>query len=113
MTMPTPAAPLLTVRDLAVTFGVRGQRAVHAVDEVSFEIRPGQHVGSVQVMELDDRIHERASVIVSRAAEPISYWHPETFRPAEEPYSAEATPLITSTWPRSKGGICRIPMEPT
>ena len=43
--MPTPAAPLLTVRDLAVTFGVRGQRAVHAVDEVSFEIRPGQHVG--------------------------------------------------------------------
>jgi peptide/nickel transport system ATP-binding protein len=47
MTMPTPAAPLLTVRDLAVTFGVRGQRAVHAVDEVSFEIRPGQHVGLV------------------------------------------------------------------
>ena len=46
-------------------------------------IRPGQHVGSVQVMELDDRIHERASVIVSRAAEAISYWHPETFKPAE------------------------------
>ncbi len=45
--MPTPAAPLLTVRDLAVTFGVRGQREVHAVDEVSFEIRPGQHVGLV------------------------------------------------------------------
>ena len=47
MTMPTPAAPLLTVWDLAVTFGVRGQRAVQAVDEVSFEIRPGQHVGLV------------------------------------------------------------------
>ena len=45
--MPTPAAPLLTVRDLAVTVGVRGQRAVHAVDEVSFENRPGQHVGLV------------------------------------------------------------------
>ena len=39
--------PLLTVRDLAVTFGVRGQREVQAVDEVSFEIRPGQHVGLV------------------------------------------------------------------
>ena len=39
--------PLLSVRDLAVTFGVRGQRAVHAVDQVSFEIRPGQHVGLV------------------------------------------------------------------
>ena len=39
--------PLLAVRDLAVTFGVRGRRPVHAVDEVSFEIRPGQHVGLV------------------------------------------------------------------
>ncbi len=46
-------------------------------------LRAGQHVGSVQVMELDDRTHERASVIVARAAEAISYWHPETFRPAE------------------------------
>jgi peptide/nickel transport system ATP-binding protein len=47
MTMPTTSEPLLAVRDLAVTFGVRGQRPVHAVDEVSFEIRPGQHVGLV------------------------------------------------------------------
>jgi ornithine cyclodeaminase/alanine dehydrogenase-like protein (mu-crystallin family) len=46
-------------------------------------LRPGQHVGSVQVMELDDRTHDRASVIVARAADAISYWHPETFRPAE------------------------------
>lgn len=46
-------------------------------------LRPGQHVGSVQVMELDDVTHERASVIVARAAEAISYWHPESFRPAE------------------------------
>jgi len=45
--MPTTSEPLLAVRDLAVTFGVRGQRPVHAVDEVSFEIRPGQHVGLV------------------------------------------------------------------
>ncbi|WP_299055032.1 ABC transporter ATP-binding protein [uncultured Nocardioides sp.] len=39
--------PLLSVRDLSVTFGLRGQRAVRAVDEVSFDIRPGQHVGLV------------------------------------------------------------------
>jgi peptide/nickel transport system ATP-binding protein len=38
---------LLSVRDLAVTFGLRGQKAVPAVDEVSFDIRPGQHVGLV------------------------------------------------------------------
>ena len=39
--------PLLSVRDLAVTFGLRGQREVHAVDEVSFDVRPGQYVGLV------------------------------------------------------------------
>jgi peptide/nickel transport system ATP-binding protein len=49
---PTPglggrADVLLSVRDLAVTFGLRGQKAVTAVDEVSFDIRPGQHVGLV------------------------------------------------------------------
>jgi peptide/nickel transport system ATP-binding protein len=38
---------LLSVRDLAVRFGLRGQKAVTAVDEVSFDIRPGQHVGLV------------------------------------------------------------------
>ena len=38
---------LLSVRDLSVTFGLRGQRTVSAVDEVSFDIRPGQHVGLV------------------------------------------------------------------
>ncbi len=38
---------LISVRDLGVTFGVRGQRKVNAVDEVSFEIRPGEHVGLV------------------------------------------------------------------
>jgi peptide/nickel transport system ATP-binding protein len=47
MTMADHTEPLLAVRDLAVTFGVRGQRPVHAVDEVSFEVRPGQHVGLV------------------------------------------------------------------
>jgi len=39
--------PLLSVRNLAVTFVVRGQPAVRAVDEVSFDIRPGQYVGLV------------------------------------------------------------------
>ncbi len=38
---------LLSVRDLAVNFGLRGQKTVTAVDEVSFDIRPGQHVGLV------------------------------------------------------------------
>jgi len=38
---------LLSVRDLAVTFGLRGQREVHAVDEVSFDVRPGEHIGLV------------------------------------------------------------------
>jgi len=39
--------PLLEVRDLSVRFKLRGQTAVTAVDEVSFELRPGQHVGLV------------------------------------------------------------------
>jgi peptide/nickel transport system ATP-binding protein len=38
---------LLSVRDLSITFGLRGRAAVRAVDEVSFDIRPGQHVGLV------------------------------------------------------------------
>jgi peptide/nickel transport system ATP-binding protein len=39
--------PLLSVRNLRVTFQTRGSRAVHAVDDVSFDIHPGQHVGLV------------------------------------------------------------------
>jgi peptide/nickel transport system ATP-binding protein len=35
------------VKDLSVTFGTRGQKPVRAVDQVSFDIRPGQHVGLV------------------------------------------------------------------
>jgi peptide/nickel transport system ATP-binding protein len=51
-TQPKPPRPgradvLLSVRDLSVRFGLRGRRAVTAVDEVSFDIRPGQHVGLV------------------------------------------------------------------
>jgi peptide/nickel transport system ATP-binding protein len=38
---------LLSVRDLAVRFGVKGERTVTAVDEVSFDISPGEHVGLV------------------------------------------------------------------
>ncbi len=44
---PPPTGPLLQVRDLAVTFGRRGQRPVHAVDQVSFDVRSGEHVGLV------------------------------------------------------------------
>jgi peptide/nickel transport system ATP-binding protein len=39
--------PLLSVRNLSVRFGLRGQAQVAAVDEVSFDIWPGQHVGLV------------------------------------------------------------------
>ncbi len=39
--------PLLRVRDLRVEFGLRGQRRTQAVDGVSFDIRPGEHVGLV------------------------------------------------------------------
>ena len=39
--------PLLEVRDLSVVFGGRGRRDVVAVDEVSFSVRAGQHVGLV------------------------------------------------------------------
>jgi peptide/nickel transport system ATP-binding protein len=44
---PTATEPLLSVRNLQVTFQLRGQPAVTAVDDVSFDIRPGQHVGLV------------------------------------------------------------------
>jgi peptide/nickel transport system ATP-binding protein len=43
----TDREPLLSVRHLEVTFQLRGQDAVRAVDDVSFDIRPGQHVGLV------------------------------------------------------------------
>ena len=39
--------PLLTVRDLGVEFMLRGQKATQAVDQVSFDILPGEHVGLV------------------------------------------------------------------
>lgn len=39
--------PLLSVRNLSVSFGLRGRRPVTAVDEVSFDIHAGEHVGLV------------------------------------------------------------------
>ena len=39
--------PLLAVQDLRVTFGRRGEESFHAVDGVSFDVRPGQTVGLV------------------------------------------------------------------
>ncbi len=44
---PSPHEPLLQVKDLCVEFGLRGQERVRAVDSVSFDIRPGEHVGLV------------------------------------------------------------------
>ncbi|MGA8257280.1 MAG: ABC transporter ATP-binding protein [Nocardioides sp.] len=44
---PEPVTPLLSVRDLSVEFGLRGQRRVRAVDSVNFDIGPGEHVGLV------------------------------------------------------------------
>ena len=44
----TPPAPLLRVRDLCVTFPARrGREPVRAVDQVSFDIAPGQTLGLV------------------------------------------------------------------
>lgn len=39
--------PLLSVRDLSVTFGIKNQTPFTAVDGVSFDVRPGQTVGLV------------------------------------------------------------------
>src|SRR5215212_4549979 len=39
--------PLLSVRDLRVTFTRQGERPFKAVDGVSFDVRPGQTVGLV------------------------------------------------------------------
>ena len=39
--------PLLSVENLSVEFGLRGQKRARAVDSVSFDIRPGEHVGLV------------------------------------------------------------------
>ena len=39
--------PLLDVQDLSVRFTRRGQPPVHAVDEVSFSVSAGEHVGLV------------------------------------------------------------------
>jgi peptide/nickel transport system ATP-binding protein len=44
---PTGHQPLLTVDRLSVEFGLRGQKRVRAVDSVSFDIKPGEHVGLV------------------------------------------------------------------
>jgi peptide/nickel transport system ATP-binding protein len=39
--------PLLVVKDLSVTFTRKGQEPSRAVSEVSFSVRPGEHVGLV------------------------------------------------------------------
>ena len=39
--------PLLSVRDLRVTFTRQGEQPFKAVDGVSFDVRPGQTVGLV------------------------------------------------------------------
>ena len=51
-TPPTPTTgrgeePLLSVRDLRVTFTRQGEKPFKAVDGVSFDVRPGQTVGLV------------------------------------------------------------------
>ena len=39
--------PLLSVRDLSVTFGIKHATPFRAVDGLSFDVRPGQTVGLV------------------------------------------------------------------
>jgi peptide/nickel transport system ATP-binding protein len=43
----TAGGPLLDVQDLSVRFTRRGQAPVHAVDEVTFSVSAGEHVGLV------------------------------------------------------------------
>lgn len=38
---------LLSVRNLSVTFGLKGERSATAVDDVSFDVHAGEHVGLV------------------------------------------------------------------
>ena len=38
---------LLSVRNLSVTFGLKGEQSATAVDEVSFDVHAGEHVGLV------------------------------------------------------------------
>ncbi|HSK25481.1 MAG TPA: ABC transporter ATP-binding protein [Jiangellales bacterium] len=45
--MSAGTGPLLDVRDLSVTFTRKDRRDVHAVDGVSFQVRPGETVGLV------------------------------------------------------------------
>ncbi|MFC6705515.1 ABC transporter ATP-binding protein [Flexivirga alba] len=49
MTAPAPEKTdtLLSVRDLTVEFGTKGQTPFRAVDGVSFDVRPGQTIGLV------------------------------------------------------------------
>jgi peptide/nickel transport system ATP-binding protein len=47
MTSSQRGEPLLSVRNLEVSFQTRGRRAVKAVDDVSLDIHAGQHVGLV------------------------------------------------------------------
>ena len=44
---PATGEPLLSVRDLRVTFKRQGEEPFRAVDGVSFDVRPGQTVGLV------------------------------------------------------------------
>ena len=46
-TYPADPPALLTVDSLSVTFQKRGGQAYRAVDHVSFEVQPGQHIGIV------------------------------------------------------------------
>jgi peptide/nickel transport system ATP-binding protein len=43
----SPTRPLLEVEDLSVTFRRHGAEPLHAVSDVSFTVRPGEHVGLV------------------------------------------------------------------
>ena len=43
----SPREPLLVVKDLSVSFTRKGQEPTRAVSEVSFSVRPGEHIGLV------------------------------------------------------------------
>ncbi len=47
MTPTSPQSPLLSVRDLTVTFGTKDEQPFTAVDSLSFDVHPGQTIGIV------------------------------------------------------------------
>ena len=79
--------PLLSVRDLRVTFQRQGERPFTAVDGVSFDVRPGQTVGLVGESGCGTSVTSLA--IMTRCRIPPDIWC--GYSPSRRPGSAMPT----------------------